>query len=218
MQIEYSAGNKPSGVLPQLQNLMDLAGNKALAIPGKDFSQPKISAVIITYNEEAIIGETLSRLWWCDEIIIVDSGSTDRTAEICQKYGSRLFTRKFRGFGEQKKYGVSQAKNDWILCIDADEVLTEPLIDEILSELGRNENTHAAYTIPRNLVFMNKVFAHGKESGCPIIRLFNKTRANWDVAVVHEKVTVDGTVKHLSGKILHYSYHDYNQFLGKINL
>src|SRR6478672_1503230 len=118
MQVEYRAGNKPSGVLPHIQNLMGLvSGRKAVSYPGnKDLAIAKVSAVIITYNEEAIISETLSRLWWCDEIVVIDSGSTDKTVERCQEYGCNVFTRKFTGFGEQKNYGVSKAKNDWILC------------------------------------------------------------------------------------------------------
>src|SRR5215211_2530096 len=105
MQIEYRAG----------QNLIGITGNKkALSVPGNSESAiTKVSAVIITYNEEPIISETLSRLWWCDEIVIIDSGSTDRTIEICEQYGCSVFTRIFQGFGEQKKYGVAKARNNW---------------------------------------------------------------------------------------------------------
>ena len=118
----------------------------------------------------------------------------------------------------KKNYGVSKAKNNWVLCIDADEILTEPLIDEIRVELANPEMEQAAFSIPRNLVFMNKIFEHGRESNSSLVRLFNKTKGGWDGAVVHEKVTVDGAVKNLKNKILHYSYHDYSQFLSKINL
>ncbi len=218
MQIEYRAGNRSSGVLPHLQHLIGVAGNTAVAVPGMELCHSKVSAVIITYNEEIIIRDTLSRLWWCDEIVIIDSGSTDRTIEYCRQFGCRIITRKFKGFGDQKKFGVSEARNNWILCIDADEILTEPLIDEIRRELAKDKNEFAAFAVPRNLVFMQKVFVHGKESGSPIIRLFNKRKANWDGAVVHEKVTVNGATKNLTNKILHYSYHDYSQFVGKINL
>lgn len=184
----------------------------------KRLSAPKVSAVIITYNEEGIIRDTLSRLWWCDEVIIIDSGSTDRTVEICQGYGCAVFIKTFNGFGEQKKYGVSKAKNDWILCIDADELLTDLLIKEIKEELSHEEIVYAGYAIPRNLVFMNKIFKHGKESSSCVIRLFNKNKGNWDGAVVHEKVVIEGPVIKLKNKILHYSYNDYSQFINKINL
>jgi glycosyltransferase involved in cell wall biosynthesis len=178
---------------------------------------PKVSAVIITYNEERIIKETLSKLWWCDEIIIIDSGSTDKTVEICRQFGCDVFTRSFEGYGEQKKYGVSKAKNDWILCIDADEVLSEPLIDEIKTELNKNEISCSGFAIPRTLVYLNKPFRYGKEANDFIIRLFNKQKGDWDGSLVHEKVILNGNVGRLSQIIFHYSYFSYTQHLYKIN-
>ncbi len=189
-----------------------------LSIERLSASKPKVSAVIITFNEENIIGQTLSKLWWCDEIIIVDSGSTDKTIEICQQFGCDIFSHSFEGYGEQKKYGVSKAKNDWILCIDADEVLTEPLIEEIIAELSKSEIAFSGFTIPLRLVYMNNPFRYGKEADAPSIRLFNKQNGNWDGALVHEKVILDGKLGKLSHKILHYSYHSYTQHLQKINL
>jgi glycosyltransferase involved in cell wall biosynthesis len=184
----------------------------------RNLTIPKVSVVIITYNEETIITETLSRLWWCDEVIIIDSGSTDNTTTICKELGCKVFTRTFKGFGEQKKYGVSKAKNDWILCIDADEILTDGLVEEIKKELSQPDIKYAGFSVPRNLVFMNKVFKYGKESRSSVIRVFNKTKGNWDGAVVHEKVVLAEPVKQLKNKILHYSYNDYSQFINKINL
>lgn len=220
MQIEYRAEKKPSGVLPHLPNLTTIIGGKK-NISKAGHIQPEtvpVSAVIITFNEESIITKTLSRLWWCDEVIIIDSGSTDKTVSVCEKAGCSVFTRPFTGFGDQKSYGVSKARNNWILCIDADEVLTDELISEIGSELGPDKIDVAAFSIPRNLVFMNRVFHYGKETNSFVTRLFDKTRGCWDGAVVHERVIVNGTTKNLRSKILHYSYHDYSQFLNKINL
>lgn len=212
MQVQYTAINTKPDVLTGLQR------RKSFAISGNEISTANVSAVIITLNEEAIIAETLSKLWWCDEIIIVDSGSTDKTVAICEQHGCSVFFRHFNGFGAQKNFGVSKAKNNWILCIDADEILSEPLIDEMRAELGKPQIEYAAFSVPRNLVFMNKIFEHGKESGSSLIRLFDKTKGGWDGAVVHEKVSVEGVVKILKNKILHYSYHDYSQFVHKINL
>jgi glycosyltransferase involved in cell wall biosynthesis len=218
MQVEYQAGNKTAGVLTQPIKT-GLPEVRSCVFPGqKEAGAEKVSAVIITLNEAAIIADTISRLWWCDEIIIIDSGSTDDTVRICEELGCSVFFRSFNGFGEQKNFGVSKIRNDWVLCIDADEILTEPLIDEIRAELKRPDNVYAAFAIPRNLVFMNKVFEHGRESHSSLIRLFNKKKGSWDGAVVHEKVSVEGAVKNLKNKILHYSYHDYSQFLSKINL
>ena len=200
MQVEYRAADTQPGVLTKIQR------RKSFAIPGyNELYTANVSAVIITLNEEAIIAETLSKLWWCDEIIIVDSGSKDKTVSICEQHGCSVYFRNFNGFGEQKNYGVSKAKNDWILGIDADEILSEPLVDEIRTELSKPQIEYAAFTVPRNLVFMNKVFEYGKESGSSLIRLFNKKLGGWDGAVVHEKVSMEGSVKKLKNKILHYS-------------
>lgn len=220
MQVDFRTGNKLTGALPPLQELLPaFVERKSFAFSGhKEVAVPKVSAVIITLNEEKIIGQTLSKLWWCDEIIIVDSGSTDRTVAICKEYGCSVFHRAFAGFGAQKNYGVSKASHDWILCIDADEVLSDALIDEIQLELSEEEIKYAAFRIPLNLVFVNKVFKYGKESDATALRLFNKTMGYWDNAVVHETLEVKGRSKTLKHKIFHYSYQDYNQFINKINL
>lgn len=218
IHLQYTITKQP-GVLSTLEKFAGISNDTVQApLKAKALNFPKVSAVIITYNEETIITETLSRLWWCDEIIIIDSGSTDNTAIICNDYGCKVFTRTFKGFGEQKKYGVSKAENDWILCIDSDEILTDGLVDEIKKELSQPEINYAGFSVPRNLVFMNKIFRFGKESRSSVVRLFNKKNGNWDGAVVHERVDLNGKVKELKNKILHYSYNDYSQFISKINL
>jgi glycosyltransferase involved in cell wall biosynthesis len=212
---------KQSDVLSQLQGFNKKISDEAIYRSIKDKHQlalPKVSAVIITYNEDAIIGQTLSKLDWCDEVIIIDSGSTDKTVEICKEYGCIIFYRSFNGFGEQKKYGVSKAKNDWVLFIDADELLSESLIEEIQEEISKKDIAFAGFEMCLNLVFMNRVFKYGKETKCYRIRLFNKNSGDWDGSVVHEKVILNGPVKRLKNDILHYSYTNYSQFLKKIDL
>ena len=213
--------SKKADVLPQLRKPHDVLNSAVLYHPVTDKDRliaPKVSAVIITYNEAAIIAETLSKLEWCDEVIVVDSGSTDATLEICETYGCTVYYKIFNGFGEQKKFGVTKAKNDWILFIDADELLSERLIDEIHSELNKKEIKFVGFEMSLNLVFMNKVFKYGKETNCNRIRLFNKNSGNWNDSVVHEKIDLSGPVKKLENKILHYSYTSYSQFLKKIDL
>src|SRR5882672_5877597 len=97
----------------------------------------KISGVIITLNEESDIERALRSISWCDEIVVVDSGSKDRTVEVCESYGCKVIRRTFSGYGEQKQFAVKQATNDWIISIDADEVVPDELRDEILTELSR---------------------------------------------------------------------------------
>jgi glycosyltransferase involved in cell wall biosynthesis len=176
----------------------------------------KVSAVIITLNEERIIQKTLSRLHWCDEIIIVDSFSTDNTIAICKQFGCKIFSRQFDGYGSQKQYAVSMAKNDWILSLDADEVLSDKLIQEILSATEKETN-YAGFSIPMNLVFLNKEFTYGRESGRYFLRLFNKQKGGFTNDKVHEGIQLNGPVKKMRHLIQHYSYSSISQYLEKLN-
>ncbi|HEX9509994.1 MAG TPA: glycosyltransferase family 2 protein [Puia sp.] len=171
----------------------------------------KVSAVIITCNESRNIRRTLSKLYWCDEIVIVDSYSTDDTVAICEEFGCRIFSKTFEGYGAQKKFAVSKAYNDWVLCIDADEVLSDALITEIREELGKN-HSFAAYELPMNLVFLDREFRYGKESRRYFLRLFNRRKGSFNEGLVHEKIEVRGKTGRLENKILHYSYDDITQW------
>lgn len=218
MQIEYKTGNHDTGALTKFQNFVPPLYNRRLAFSGKLLNENSVSAVIIAFNEEPIIAKTLNQLYWCDEIIIIDSGSGDATVDICKSFGCKIFFHSFKGFGEQKRFGVEKARNNWILSVDADEVLSEDLIYEIRTELSRPQINYTAFAIPRNLVFTGTGFHFGKESKAPVIRLFDKRNSNWNEAIVHEKVCVNGAVKTLTQKILHYSFRDYDHFINKINL
>ena len=164
-----------------------------------------ISAVIITHNEERIIRRTLSRLYWCDEIVIVDSFSTDDTVAICQEFGCRIFFKKFEGYGLQKRYAVSLTRNDWVLSLDADEVLSPELVCEIQNEF-KTRPSCSGYALPMNLVFLGREFRHGKENGRYFLRLFRKSRGNFNKSRVHERIELAGTVAKLKSPLKHYSY------------
>lgn len=176
----------------------------------------RVSAVIITYNEERIIQKTLDKLHWCDEIVIVDSHSTDNTVSICRQYGCQVYFRHFDGYGSQKQFAVSKASNDWVLCIDADEVLSDKLVQEITS-LSEKDLENAAFSFPMNLVFLNKEFTYGKESGRYFLRMFNKKKGGFTAEKVHEGIQVNGTVKKMQHIIKHYSYCSIYQYLDKLN-
>src|SRR6266700_5485201 len=179
---------------------------RQIRLPGNRVSPlVKVSAVIITYNEEKNIRRTLSQLYWCDEIIIVDSYSTDRTVNICKEFGCQVHFRKFDGYGTQKKFAVSKAINTWVLCIDADEVLTDKLIDEIGDSL-KEDTEYAGFSFPMNMVFLDKEFMHGKESRRYFLRLFNRQSGGFTEEKVHEGIRVTGQVKKLQHTISHYSY------------
>src|SRR5579871_6661199 len=174
----------------------------------------KISVVIITYNESRIIRRTFSRLWWCDEIIIVDSHSTDDTAAICRELGCRVFLKPFEGYGAQKQFAVSMAKNDWVLNLDADEVLSDKLIFEIGQEFLMEPN-YSGFEIPMNLVFLGKEFRYGRESGRCFLRLFRKSKGMFNDAKVHERVEIKGPVCRLRNPLHHFSYDDLEHWYAK---
>lgn len=188
-----------------------LAPVKRLALPGL-----KVSAVIITLNEERIIAKTLQQLQWCDEVIIVDSYSTDKTVTICEQLGCKVFSRQFDGYGSQKQFAVAQAKNDWVLCIDADEVLTNELVKELIS-VTKSDTPYAGFELPMNMFFLDKEFTHGRESNRYHLRLFNKQLGGFTSDKVHEGIKVNGPVKRLENKVLHHSYYSLTQYLEKFN-
>jgi len=174
----------------------------------------KVSAVIITHNEERIIRKTLSKLHWCDEIVVVDSYSTDNTIAICKQFGCRIFFRHFDGYGPQKQFAVSKATNEWVFSIDADEVLTDELVQEICS-INEKDMIYAGFSIPMNLVFLDKEFVYGNESERYFLRMFNRKRGGFTGDRVHEGIQVNGPVKKMRHIILHYSYSSIYQYMEK---
>ena len=165
---------------------------------------PKISVFIITFNEEKIIAKCLEKLNFADEILIVDSGSTDKTVEICNLFGAKVILNKFENFGIQKQFALSQTKNDWVLSLDADEVLS----DDLISELQNFDSKFAGYNIPRTHVFLNKIFEYGSENKKPILRFFDKTKGCFELNKVHEKIIVTGKLGNFKNEILHYTVSD----------
>jgi glycosyltransferase involved in cell wall biosynthesis len=175
--------------------------------------ETKISIFIISYNEENIISKCLEKLYWADEIIVIDSGSTDKTVSICESYGAKVIYQKFENFGKQKQYALSQTNNDWVLNLDADEVLSDNLIEEIKS-LNFFSN---GYKIKFNHVFMNKIFKYGNESNRLILRLFNKNFGKYNELDVHEFIEIKGKVSNLNHSLNHYSYTSINKYIEKLN-
>jgi len=177
----------------------------------------KLTVVIITHNEEDAIQRCLDSVKpVADEIVVVDSLSDDYTAEICRTNGCKVFSREFDGYGAQKQFGVDQASNNWILSVDADEVLTKELQEEI-NRVKTDLIGNTGFKIPFSLSYMGKILKHGGVGHESHLRLFNRNKGRFTQVPVHEGVEVDGTIGLLKGKIIHYSYHDLSHQLEKIN-
>src|SRR5216683_3293436 len=164
----------------------------------------KITATIITLNEERNIGRAIESLRCCEEILILDSGSVDRTVELAEKLGARVVEAGWRGFAGQKNWAAEQASHDWILSLDADEALSEALEGEIWN-LKKNGPTCDAYTMPRIAQYMGRWILHGGWYPDRKVRLYNRTKAQWVGDFVHESVKVDGRVGHLESNLLHFT-------------
>src|SRR3989338_672623 len=161
----------------------------------------KISVYIITKNEEDKIERCLQHVAWAEEIVIVDSKSTDKTVAIAKKYTKRIYTKTFDGYGQQKQAAIDKCTHDWILEVDADEIITKQLHEEIqqLQENPEKMNKCAAYTVTRQEYFLKKPLMTSK-----IPRLYRKQNVQYR-GEIHERLKINGKTKHLSGKIEHES-------------
>jgi glycosyltransferase involved in cell wall biosynthesis len=179
--------------------------------------KPKLSVFIIAFNEERIIEQCLKKLYWVDEIIVVDSGSKDATVAICEKYNAKVFYKKFEGYGEQKNFALDQTANDWVLNLDADEILTDALIDELQINLEQKDAETVGFYMKMRIVFAGTVFKYGSESNRNSLRIFDKNHGNFSLAKVHEFVTVNGKTVKLKNHYLHYSYESFSNYVNKLN-
>ncbi len=164
----------------------------------------KISATIVTLNEERHIARVIESLRCVEEILVVDSGSTDRTREIARRLGARVIEEPWRGFAAQKNFASACAANDWILSLDADEALTEELEAEILA-LKLDGPRYDGYSMPRLAQYLGRWILHGGWYPDRKIRLFHRQRGAWQGEYVHESVRVNGTVGALDGNLQHFT-------------
>jgi glycosyltransferase involved in cell wall biosynthesis len=164
----------------------------------------KLTATIITYNEERNIARAMESLRCCDEIVIVDSGSSDRTAEIAAKLGARVIESPWGGYARQKNYAAECATHDWILSIDADEALSEALEGEIW-QIKKNGPQFDAYTMPRLAQYLGRWILHSGWYPDRKVRLYDRRKARWVGEYIHESVIVDGATGHLQSDLLHFT-------------
>ena len=178
-------------------------------------AMPAISATIITLNEEDRIAEALRSLSCCDEVIVVDSGSTDQTREVARSCGARVIERPWEGYSKQKNFSAEQARNHWILSIDADERLSIELADEIVS-WKKQTHSSAAFSMPRRVFYLGRWINHSGWYPDRKIRLYDRRRCRWEGDFVHESLEVDGRVGAFKGDLLHFPYRDWNDHATRI--
>ena len=175
-----------------------------------------ISCCIVCFNEEHAIRRCLESVKWCDEIVVVDSFSTDKTIEICQEYSAHIIQRAWPGYVEQKRFALAQASHEWILNIDADEEVSPLLQNEIQVVLQQDDPAVDGFYIPRLVHYLGRWWWHGWYPSYRL-RLFRKHKVRWGGVDPHEKVLLHGRSEHLSGNFHHYTYTDISDHLRTVN-
>jgi len=180
--------------------------------------RPAIAAIIVALNEADRLPRALASLAWVDQIIVVDAGSSDGTAELARRAGARVVEHPWEGYSAQKEFALTLAGQPWILWIDADEEVSPRLRESIERALRRRaagEERHAAYAMNRRTCYLGRFVRFGGWYPDRKVRLFQRERARFDGRLVHEGLTVDGSVGSLRGDLWHYSYRDLEHHIRK---
>ena len=177
----------------------------------------KISACVTAGNEEDKIAACLASLTWCDEVIVVDSFSQDKTYEISKQYTSLVFQHPWEGYIAQKNYIRSLARYPWILFVDADEVVSDDLRAQIEDEFARGADGFVGYRFPRMVHYLGKWIRHGEWYPDIKLRLFRKDRGHSEGQEPHDRVVVDGPVKTLAAPLYHFTYDNLTDHIHTLN-
>jgi glycosyltransferase involved in cell wall biosynthesis len=175
-----------------------------------------LSVVVITFNEEANLARTLASVAWADELVIVDSGSIDRTREVAESFRAKFCVEPWKGFGLQKNSALAKANGDWILSLDADEEVEPALAEEIRTVLSANPSV-AGFWIPRKNFFLGRWIRHGGFYPDPKLRLFRRGAGQFEERLVHEDVKLDGATGMLRGHLLHHAYPTLDDYIDHMN-
>ncbi len=177
---------------------------------------PPISATVITFDEADRLADCLASLAFCDEIVVVDSGSTDATRDIAAAAGARVLVRPFDGFRRQKQFAVEQATHDWVLCVDADERVDARLAEAIRAARDGGFAGAAGYRFARCSEYFGRFLRHGNAYPDRQMRLFDRRRGGWQGdREIHERASVDGPVRTLDGHLLHLPFRSFEHQLAK---
>lgn len=174
-----------------------------------------ITGLVITKDEEKNIVDCLERLSFCDEVIVIDDYSNDRTVEIAKKTGAKVILHHLdNDFAKQRNFGLSKAKNEWVLFVDADERVSKDLSEEIIKRTEQNDAD--AYILKREDTIFGKKMLHGELSSILLIRLARKNAGSWR-GIIHEKWMVKGRVRKLNNTLDHFPHQSITSFLKEIN-
>ena len=176
-----------------------------------------ISACVIAFNEERKIRRCLHSLTWCDEIVVVDSFSTDRTAEVCREFTDRVYQHEWLGYVGQRNTVREMARFSWILFLDSDEEVSPSLREEILAHFERGHGKTVGYEFPRQVYYLGRWIRHGEWYPDVKLRLFRKDCGRTEGQEPHDKVVVNGPVKRLRNAIWHYTYDDLRDHFETLN-
>lgn len=177
----------------------------------------RLSACIITFNEADRIEKCVRALSFCDEVIVVDSHSSDATREIASGAGARVIERDWPGYRSQKQFATDNAQNEWVLSVDADEVVTPELRQEVESLRQRGFGEFRGYSVPRLTAYFGDFLRHGNPYPDRKIRLYHRSYARWIGYEVHEKIAVIGLVGSISAPLEHFAYRDLDDHLRRVD-
>ena len=175
-----------------------------------------ISLVVIAQNEESRLADCLRSAALCADQFVLDGGSTDATVALAERLGARTAYRPFDGFISQRRAAVAHARHPWVLCLDADERLSEPLVADIRAAFANGLPPHAGYDFPRLAFHLGRWIRHGGWYPDRKLRLFHRARARFTGREPHDHIEVEGSVGHLHGDLLHFPYRDLAQHLERM--
>jgi glycosyltransferase involved in cell wall biosynthesis len=177
----------------------------------------RLTGVVISYQEADRIGDCLRSLAFCDELIVVDSRSTDGTQDVARGLGARVIERDWPGFVAQKEFAVRAASHDWVLCLDSDERCSKTLGAEIQALRSAGFPSHAGWRMPRMTCYLGKWIRHGEWYPDRQLRLWDRRRGHWGGHDPHDKVELEGSIGTLKGDLLHDAYRDFADHLRTID-
>jgi glycosyltransferase involved in cell wall biosynthesis len=172
-----------------------------------------ISGVVICLNEADRIGRCLESLAFCDELVVVDSGSSDGTREIARRYTERVIEQPFLGYVNQKNFALDHAKHDWVVCLDADEALSPELATAVRAAIARADDSVAGFELDRVTHYLGVWHERGEWYPDWQLRVFRRSRGRWGGLDPHDRVELDGRVERLRGRLLHWNYRSLSEHI-----